>query len=96
LSPYKIPKYQRAVVGGHLGGKRYGYRIVEGQGGEKALEPDPTEQNLIHDVVEMKQRGATLSKMREYLQSQGRPLSTKGISRLLMRLPATPNLAIEE
>jgi hypothetical protein len=91
---YKIPKYQRAVVGGRLGGRRYGYRIVEGQNGEKALEPDPAEQKLIRDVVEMRDDGATLSDMSEYLRSKGHPLSTKGISRLLTRLPATQNAAI--
>jgi hypothetical protein len=82
---YKIPKYELAAVGGRLGGKPYGYRIVESVTGGKKLEPDPAQQKLIHEIIEMRRKQSTLSQISDFLRSQGHYLSTKAIGRLLKR-----------
>ena len=86
---YKIPDYIPAMVGGRLGGKRFGYRTIDHPTGAKTLELDPAQQKLISNIIEMKRNGNTLRQINKYLELNGQPLSTKGISRLLNRLAST-------
>jgi hypothetical protein len=80
---YKIPEYDRAVIGGRLGGKRFGYRIVDNATGGKTLESDPAQQKLIHDIIDMRRNQSTLRNISDYLRSHGHYLSNESISRLL-------------